>query len=381
MRDIENSKIYFRDFTDAPESKIELHTSTAISYQNFDPPSYLVGVVLFKVMEFTKHRETEKIHWYAKFRYKEHEFIIHDYKFGTWTIRAGNADLKDNEEKIKKLIGEIHTKVSKSSKYYNKILAELLTDQIDKGEVFFNNVHNRLTRVFDFFDEKINEAIQKRETAQVEVKKEKTPIGEATTFIDHKRVVEMEIEYYAFAQMNSFFSILEFLLDCFFAFKQPNLAFKDFQKLNWTEKFKIVCDLQNGTLKQLYDDIVFIKEEYRNPLSHGLNNEVNFLVKLEGEGLIPINYEFLTDKPNFSLMTIPFSKCLFIQKTFKETIQFFSKETPYKYYMDFVSNDFSIPLEKSLIDEIKTNMTSEDNWKKYIDERIYWRELSMNRDD
>ena len=381
MRDIENSKIYFRDFSDAPKSDIELHLSTAISFRNFDPPSYLVGLVLFKVMGFTKFRDTDKIHWFTKFKYKKFYFIIHDYKFGTWTIRAKNQDIEKNAKRVTELIGEIHTKVQKSAKYYNKILADLLFEQIEREEVFFNNVFDRLHRPFAFFNDKINEAIERRDKAKVEVIKETTSFGEVTTYLDHKILVGMEIEHYIFAQMNSFFSILEFLLDCFFAFERPKLTFKDFQKLYWMDKFKSIFNIEKGELKVLYDTLLIIKETYRNPLSHGLNNEVNFLVNIDGEGLVPINYEFMKNKPNFSLMTIPFEKCLLIQKTFNEIFSYFSKEKPLKYYFEFIKSNFPIPLEEKLIAEITSNRTSDDKWGKYLEYRTYMSDMIMNRDD
>src|SRR5215467_1071040 len=80
---------------------------TNISTQNYDPPAYMVAFVFFNGMGFHNYGEMiEKVWWHTYFSYKGHDFIIRDYKFGTWSLEARKGDA-DATALVPELAGKI----------------------------------------------------------------------------------------------------------------------------------------------------------------------------------------------------------------------------------------------------------------------------------
>jgi hypothetical protein len=59
-----------------------------VSVQNFEPPAYLVAFLFLEIMEFKDHGEMDKVWWHTFFKYKDHVFMLRDYKFGSWSLEC-----------------------------------------------------------------------------------------------------------------------------------------------------------------------------------------------------------------------------------------------------------------------------------------------------
>jgi hypothetical protein len=152
----------------------------------------------------------------------------------------------------------------------------------------------------------------------------------------------------------------------------------EFRSLSWKDRFKSVFDLEDVELKKLYDVIVEIKDSYRNPLTHGLNNEVNLLVPIEGEGIVPISYEFLNDKPHFTSKIISIEKSTEYLSTLDNFFNYLSKTEPYSFYWLYLQYDFNIPKSTSNVENLKSHMTSIEEFSDYLDKMEEYHERKMN---
>jgi len=198
--------------------------------------------------------------------------------------------------------------------------------------------------------------------------------------LNKKAKLENEITAYSFALILSFFSLMEFLLDVFYAFEQPHIKFSVFKKKKWDERFKLIFDLnKEKDIKQIYDEVKEIKREYRNPLTHGLYKEANLLVKFPYIGLIPLSYNYLFDEicygPGISMNNV----CDIIN-TFESFLNILKNKEPYKFYMLYIDYGFPIPMNEKEMSKIKEKMTSYVEFKEYLEWRRAYEDMIINRD-
>lgn len=192
---------------------------------------------------------------------------------------------------------------------------------------------------------------------------------------------EKEMSKYSFALILSFFSLLEFLLDVFYAFEQPNMEFFEFRKKKWQNRFKIVFTVsKNEKLKRFYDKLVDIKRNYRNPLAHGLRSEVTLLVQLPYIGLVPLSYEYFSQKIYYGIAEIGKNDALKIINTFQSFLDFLKNKEPYRFYMLYLDYGFAVPMNEQEVLKIKEKMTTYEEFKEYLDKEAFYQDLLINRD-
>lgn len=108
------------------------------------------------------------------------------------------------------------------------------------------------------------------------------------------------VSNYSFALMTSFFSLLEYILEIFYLFQPRSIGLNEFRKKRWNDKFKYIFPIQQDSrIKKIYDTLREFKAKHRNPLTHGMLSEINYLVQMPPYGLKPISYEYLTGEVQY----------------------------------------------------------------------------------
>lgn len=381
MNNTEKIRQICRDFEPLDAEKHDIFEFETISSGNSEPPVYIVSLLL-NFLGFKKYGGIEKVKWLTMMKFKGFVFELHDYKFGVWTIAGLKSDIKEDKNRMEKLADEIKAIFINSAPHFDKELNKALISNIKKNNFYFNNVYRKLYNYYNFYYKKVNNGLRRVEKVRLSTKKEqiKTPFGEMSSIILADRKTGEDIPYFTFALMNSFFSLLEFWLDIFVIFEKPSINFLDFKKKNWQDKFKLVFDISDAEIKNIYGKLLDIKRKYRNPLSHGLNSEVSLLVAVPGEGLIPLSYEFLKETPHFSSMTIGIDKCKEAKDVFENFFSYIKKKVPYFYYFKYIENNFSIPRDEVNIEHIKSYMTSKKDFNDYIDGQLILGDMIDNRE-
>lgn len=189
------------------------------------------------------------------------------------------------------------------------------------------------------------------------------------------------ISNYSFSLILSFYSLLEFLLDVLYAFERPKIAFSKYKKKKWFERFEQVFPVNsNEEANTLLTELKDIKNNYRNPLAHGLFSEANLLVSMPYIGLIPLSYKYLSNRIYYGFLNMEKEDALKIISIFRRFLKFVNKEEPYRFYMLYIDYDFPIPINKKTILEIKQKMAKYEEFKKYLDERSRYEDMVINRD-
>ena len=206
-------------------------------------------------------------------------------------------------------------------------------------------------------------------------------------FIMHDRYTvlieeaEKEISNFSFALITIFFSILEFILEIFYLFQTRTIGLKDFKSKPWESKFKYIFPIQNDKgIKKIYDTLREIKSKYRNPLSHGLLNEINYLIPVPLYGLKPISYEYLTDEIHYRRIQIKKVDAIQLKKNFDDFLNYIKKTPPYNYYTLYLKLDFQVPIKEEKIKELKNEMRSIEEFFDYLQERSEYENAIFNRE-
>lgn len=425
-----------------------------ILIRNFDPPTYIVRLILLEILKLKDYGKMDKVWWHTYFEFQGFEFMIRDYKFGSWTLEANCHEKYINREFIKvpnekkdipieRIIEDsdlyktslmVQSKLKKAAKLLIPDFKEIYLDDDKIENYYIHNTYKKLDSIFLFFKTKLGETIQKynnmlAEKDNVVFRKknvikhsEGTPsrkivdtlgdplikilnefnfpqemIDNHKNKIDDRTVkgnfsydkypvimgeIEREISNYSFALITIFFSMLEFLLETFYLFQERKMGLKKFKSMSsWELKFKYIFPIQSDKyIKKIYDSFREVKSKYRNPLNHGLLNEINYLVPFPPYGLKPISYEYLTDEIHYRYIQISIKEATEIEKIFRNFLDYIKKTEPYNYYMLYLNFYFPIPINFDEIKKIKDEMTNLKDFLEYLLERDEYENAVINRE-
>jgi len=376
----------------------------------FDPPAYIVKILMIYMLKLKYFRSSGKVSWYTYFKFRNYYFRIRDYKFGTWTLEGLVEPSEfitgtNKNSEIYKTALILKKRIQKASKFYDKIFMSNILVNIRNNKIenyYLNSSYNKLLAIYEFFKHDLDESIanyenfleenkdhpvkldrMKEEDIEIEVlgTKQNLKTWKMSIAIEGFTYHEKVISNYALALMSIFFSLLEFILDSFYLFCNRTEPYLDFKKQNWYEKYKIVFPIiTNKTHKRFYDKLGQIKKKYRNPLIHGLTKDSNLLIPIPDSGLVPISYEYLTDNVAFRFYEISYEESKEIRELFNTFLDFLKKEEPYKYYILYFKFEFPIPINKTEIEEIKSKMTSYEDFEQELLDRVRYEEMIRNRD-
>ncbi len=357
MDGINKIKRLLKDFTQfEPESDYFSKFKNIIT-GNYNPPAYIVEMLLIRILGFDNYGEMDKVSWHTFLKFKGYSFMVRDYKFGTWTIEG----LELNED-VFKIAEEIKAKIIKASKLLNKVLYNELKSEVEKGNFYLNNVCHKLSSILEFYKKSVLENLE-----HLDKLKKNSNLNNFVEILNERTRYENIISICSFSLILSFFSLLEFILDVMYAFEQPRIDFFNYRKRSLKERFKLVFDIsKNKELKKLYDEIINLKGNYRNPLTHGLTNEVGLLVPSSYYGLIPLSYEYLMKEIHYGPFTIGKEHSIKIISIIEKFLNFIKNENAFKFYMLYLEYGFPIPIEGKEVDKIKKEMTTHEDFKEYL---------------
>ena len=359
-----------------PDGQNSVYTFSNISTGNTHPPAYIVAFVFLAMLKFENYGSAEKVWWHTYFKYKNVPFLIRDYKFGSWSLES-----KDDIESAKKLVPEVEGKIRRASRYADKLLEAEFKKVIQKGEFYIHNAYRKLRDAYEFYRTETEIALDIVTKHHEKRSAEKPDTHRAVQLHNESLDLQTRLVYRSVPLMTSFFSLLEFIVDVFFAFEQIHLSFFEFRNLSWQDRFKKVIPLESGSdYIRLYEKLVGIKSQYRNPLAHGLTNESALLVPFPFAGLVPISYEHLSKSIHFGYVQISAKSIQELLNSFGEFLNRMSDEEPFCYYMLYMESGFSIPVAKEDVSSIRAMMTDPDHFEQYLQDRSRYGDAITNRD-
>jgi len=362
-----------------PQGGDSIFSYKNISTGNYDPPAYIVAFVFFFVLGYKNFGGFEKVWWHTYFRYKNIPFLIRDYKFGTWSLEA-----KTDIETANDLVPELQGKIRSAARHADKILKAEFKAEIEKGQFYINNAYGKLRSSYEFYLEETKAAVVALEEFVAQEALKKHDMQDMQEIVDsHNKRLDLErvITYRTIPLINTFFSLLEFLLDVFYAFQQPKLSFFKYRKHSWRDRFKSAIPLQPGSdFTKYYEQLANIWSQYRNTFTHGLTNESSLLVPFSFAGLVPVSYEHLSNTIHYGFVQMSSNTVREIITTFSNFFDLIANEEPYCYYVLYVDYGFPVPVAKQAVEGIVKEMTDYEGFEQYLHGRSSYEDAVTNRD-
>ncbi len=111
-----------------------------------------------------------------------------------------------------------------------------------------------------------------------------------------------------------------------------------------------------------------------------MREEQLILIKLPGEGLVPISYHYLSNDIYYGFTFITSDEANEKLHTFDEFLSFIRNDNELKLYLMYIEQGFPIPVNPEELKKIKEKMTTPKEYKKILEEESILQDLIINRE-
>lgn len=341
---------------------------------------YIVFIIFVKLKKFDFLGKWEKIAWQIPVEYKGEHLVFTHRKFGFKVITSGKSP------KTIKLATEALEMIHKAIPFAEELIAPHIRNLIKKGSVSLDNEYSNIRNRYVFFREMAEKAfsIDKGNKFDWEKGTEPEKIKELyNTYLRDKN----SGHYYVTAMLDSYFCLLEHLLVLLLPFIDriniSEIDVEDFISMNWKDKFKIIFSLsKNKQAQKIFKELNEIKDELRNPLTHGyfFKNGHSFLVQMENLGIIPMKLTKSERIFRYSFGRIKTYKFESICKCFDECDRFFETDKSTKYGLEYINTNLSIAFDSFTSDLYKAAMIDDETFDNFMHDMMRRQDDAANMD-
>ena len=179
--------------------------------------------------------------------------------------------------------------------------------------------------------------------------------------------------YFLTAMMDAYFSLLEHLFVLLLPFINhidlTNIDIEEFIGKNWKDKFMVIFDLNTDkSAQQMLNRLHQIKENFRNPLTHGYFEKKgqSFFVQMKHLGLIPMMLTRSSKQFNYRFcdnVKISFDD---IVECFDDFDTFLKNSESTKYGIKYIESGLPISYNPQSCMMYENAMKDEDSFDQFI---------------
>lgn len=339
-----------------------------------DPPSYIVGLLLYGVAGF--HRgHGDKSSWEVRLVYKGRRFRLWDYRRWSWSIGPVTSEVLDDEA-----TDEFQKKISQAAQRLDTALQPVLRKKVEEGSFYVVNSSRQLRGGCEHFRDMLRRSLVDLEEWR------RTPVpqtaddpnlavtrGRGVTITESPlrnehlsrqfRLAEA-ISYNALAALAFFFSYVELLMDALFAFlDRRSMSYTDFRKETWADRFKLVLPVASDkNLRTLYEGLLELKR-VRDQVLHGLGGDPALLVPMGPIGLVPLSYKDLNEQVHYNFEPVDEQNATRILDLLDAFDVWIEANDASWFVQRWVDLQFEIPFEPGRVAMVKSWMTSREDYE------------------
>jgi hypothetical protein len=374
--------LFTKDFQPDPNSEIIWEKTGITSFECRNRPivfpnnilfnhPYIVFIIFVYLKNFPFFGRDEKILWEIPVLYKNTAFIFVYRKSGFQILSA------DDHSKIYDIALEAIKCINNTITYAESLIAPFLKEKIKKGAITIKNDYYNIRSRYTFFRNKAeieHQIILERKIKIRETNYSVDDINEVCKFsnitTDH---INFEI-FYTIAMIDSYFSLLEHTLVLLIPFCM-NIDYEKFNiekfiSLRWGLKYtSLLHPEKHKVFQDYFEKLKNIKEQLRNPLSHGnfLKKDYSFYIHMPHIGAIPARLTKSNYKFNFCLGDITPIDFLETLNTFDEFDNLLESNKLTKYGLQYIKNYLPVAFDHISKSNIIKAMSSEASFQKYIE--------------
>lgn len=346
---------------------------------------FIIYIMFVNIKKYPTLPIFEKVLWEIPILYKGQNFVLAHRKFG-FDISSD----KENDE-LSNLATEAISQIIKAIPHTEVQISDLIKERVNLGKVTIESRYSEIRNRYLFNREKLFETNNSDyQELSLAIKKFKPELYENVEDFEKnyqkiQRLKSMQ-SYYLLSMIDAYFSLLEhtFVLLVPFA-KHLNVStinLEEFIGENWKKKLQLI--LQHKTNKESAKFIEIldeIKEQIRNPASHGHFHKKGSSLYVHMDGLGAIPFTLTKSRTNFkfsfaSKEYMPFSEICSHFDNFDKFLENYDT----KFAMKYIKRDLPVAFDKKSSTTYKRRMVSENSTEKYIKETVRELENMMNMD-
>lgn len=346
----------------------QLHSMTPRGF----PLPQLLHFGFTRLLDLDTYGPQEKLLWGIRFDYCGATFGFEHRKFG---LRALCEPSNLDSPLLQEVLGKARALTDIVEVY---LKSGFVATQITGNCFTVENLFPQLDARYRFLRERAEVAYS---TAPPPPETHRTANGEVTTS-DYARPGR-EGGALGTAAVDAYYSRQEhlFCLASAFVMSEPPLGgFVEFLGGNWTKKARAILDLSDPKTKKLYDRLLDIREEWRNPLAHGgfLSGGGSLYFHLPRVGALPARLRRTPAgvKFGFNLHSESFSEIV----KFFDCVDDFLREGPLYFPMKWAESGLDVAFDDASRATYKTAMDSEERFNDFLQWSQYQWEIHANMD-
>jgi hypothetical protein len=352
-----------------PESEVH-----PLSPQDFPVPE-LIRFGLQHLRDLKSSGPAEKVQWWITAQFGDIPFEVSLQKFGLRLSVPKGLSAEAREVLVRRLktaasLSELH-------------LRDVAQQQIAAGNVTIENQYRYFDGAYRFFRDQARVAYDSpKPEPRVTHRNAK---GEPSGWVSEPWKPLIEGGYLAGAMVDAYFSRLEHLLVLvlpFGLFAPENGALVRFVGLTWDDKWREVFDLTNDmAAKRHYDQLRYIKESIRNPLSHGGFKKMgtSFFFHVAGIGALPALLNEQTRSFEFFFTRVPPAGYDEVCSQL-DAIDAFMAASSIAAGVKYAQAGLDVAFSAAFRDECRMAAQSEEALLEFIDHQAYLADLHANMD-
>jgi len=198
---------------------------------------------------------------------------------------------------------------------------------------------------------------------------------------NQKLELERIASYNACAMIAFFFSYTDLIFDILFALSlHPTMSFQEFRLRSWREQFNIVLPMaQNRHLSQMYQQLLRMKQIWRDVPLHGFGGNAALLVPVPGLGLIPTSFELISTTVHFSHTPIREENARQALELLSSFDTWLSSNERTQYAILYARSGLEIPFSQRRVEEIRTWMSSPEAFENALNDEQRYRQYQLDQ--
>ncbi len=337
-----------------------------VRYLNFQqsPPSYILGTALEEFVG-QKLPRGDKVAWQALLVFKGALWYLRDWKNSSWIL----SGTPDSDSLLEELVKKLH-RAARSVELRLQTQAKV---KIKNGDFAIANQASRLRSYYGRLRgeaEKFLLVSNKFEPPKVDpsIDYSSGPVQLDTSgindYFDKWRMADAA----AAGAVMIFFGLMEVLFDACFAFgDRKGLAYSEFRKMSWKDRFKFVVDVNIRSANTIYCDLMLVQKRFRNVFAHALPTLFVFDDRL---GWIPENVAELAEPQMNPIYAFDQESIRSTFAIFDRAIDFFENHSSTWAATRYAMTPLPIPLAPERLAGLKEHTASRDKFEREIERRI-----------
>jgi hypothetical protein len=211
--------------------------------------------------------------------------------------------------------------------------------------------------------------------------RESTSSDEFVEKFNQQLELERIASYNACAMIAFFFSYTDLIFDTLFALSlRSTMSFQEFRARSWRERFTLVLPVtQERQLSHMYQQLLRIKQTWRDVPLHGFGGNAALLVPVPGLGLIPTSFESTSTTVHFSHTPIREENARQVLALLSSFDAWLAENERTRYAVLYTQSGLEIPFSQVRVEEIRTWMSSPEAFKNALNNEKSYRQYLLDQ--